>query len=135
MDAGRRSIILRMESAQKSRGEAGGVAASKRANTRRGWIADWRERHQTAMSFWLHMVGIPLALGSIPLAVWQLVEWRWDLWWRPAGMLALGYLLQWIGHRHEGNDVGEIIPIKRALGLPFVAISPRFAGSPQKRDR
>jgi hypothetical protein len=41
------------------------------------------------------------------------------------GALAVGYLLQWIGHRIEGNDVGELIPLKRLLGLPVVAIAPR----------
>jgi len=60
------------------------------------------------------------------LAVVQLVEWRWDLWWRPVGLLVFSYLLQWIGHRIEGNDLGEVVFIKRLLGLPYVAISPRY---------
>ncbi len=95
---------------------------------RPAWLQSWLERHQSPLSFWLHAIGIPLAVASIPLAIVQLVEWRWDLWWRPAGLLFAGYLLQYIGHRHEGNDVGEVILIKRLLGMPYVAVSPRFAG-------
>ena len=50
-------------------------------------------------------------------------------------MFVLGYLLQWIGHRIEGNDVGEFIPIKKLLGLPVVAIAPQhrsFSRTPQQ---
>ena len=43
-----------------------------------------------------------------------------------------GLLLQWIGHRVEGNDVGEFIPVKRLLGLPVVAIAPR-SGAPEAK--
>lgn len=90
------------------------------------WWRHWLERHQSPASFWLHVVGIPLTIAFVPLALWQLSEWRWDLWWRPAGLLALGYLLQWIGHKLEGNDMGEVILIKKWLGRPYVAVSPRF---------
>jgi hypothetical protein len=38
----------------------------------------------------------------------------------------LGYLLQWIGHLAEGNDLGEWAAIKRLLGLPYVGIAPRW---------
>jgi len=91
-----------------------------------GWLGNWRARHQTPLSFWLHMVGIPIAVLALPLAIWQLVEGRWDLWWRPVALLVGGYLLQWLGHLHEGNDVGEVILIKRLLGRPYTAIAPRF---------
>ena len=60
------------------------------------------------------------------LAGVQLAQWRWDQWWRPVGLLVLSYLLQWIGHRIEGNDLGEVVFIKRLLGLPYVAVSPRY---------
>jgi hypothetical protein len=91
-----------------------------------GWLANWRARHQTPLSFWLHLVGIPIAILALPLAIWQLVESRWDLWWRPVALLVGGYFLQWLGHRHEGNDVGEIILVKKLLGRPYTAIAPQF---------
>jgi hypothetical protein len=34
--------------------------------------------------------------------------------------------LQYIGHKLEGNDVGEWAGIKKLLGLPYVGISPRW---------
>jgi hypothetical protein len=83
------------------------------------WLRNWLERHQHPVSFYLHLVGIPMAVAAIPLLFLQ--EWWWAL-----GLFVGGYGLQFIGHAIEGNDVGELIPIKRALGLPYVAISPRW---------
>jgi hypothetical protein len=96
------------------------------AETRPAWLQNWFERHQHPVSRWLHYVGIPLAVAALVLALVQLIGWRWGLWWRPAALLFLGYLLQFIGHRIEGNDVGEVILIKRLLGRPYCAISPRY---------
>ncbi|MCK6457783.1 MAG: DUF962 domain-containing protein [Phycisphaerae bacterium] len=90
------------------------------------WLDNWFERHQHPLSRGLHYVGIPLTIAFIPLAAWQLVEWRWDLWWRPTVLLVVGYGLQWMGHVIEGNDMGEVILVKRLLGRPYVAVSPRY---------
>ena len=92
------------------------------------WLANWLERHQSRLSFWLHVVGIPLTILGVALGIWQLYHDLWELWWRPLSLLAAGYLLQWIGHIHEGNDMGEVIAVKRLLGRPYVAVSPRFGG-------
>jgi len=73
----------------------------------------------------LHAVGIPLLVIGLVLGAWQLWQWRWDLWWRPVGLIVVSYVLQWIGHRIEGNDMGEIIVIKKLLGKPYVAEVPR----------
>lgn len=81
--------------------------------------ANWLERHQHPVSFALHLVGIPLTL--VGLALLAVAPWYWG-----AGAFALGYLLQLVGHRIEGNDVGELIPVKRLLGLPVVPIAPRY---------
>jgi len=85
---------------------------------RKRW-AGWRCRHQLPFNFWLHMVGIPLAVLGVVL-------WCFGAW--TGGTLAFvgGYLLQWIGHRAEGNDVGELVPLKRLLGLPYVTVAPRW---------
>jgi hypothetical protein len=64
------------------------------------------------------------------MAVTGLVVLFFEPWWGLAG-LVVGYLLQYIGHRAEGNDVGEFIPIKRLLGLPCVAIAPRWQQNSQ----
>ncbi len=92
-------------------------------------LRNWLERHQHPANKSLHAVGIPLLIGALLLGGTQLLHWRWDLWWRPAGLLAVSYLLQWIGHRVEGNDMGEVILVKKIAGLPYTAVAPRYAGS------
>ena len=87
------------------------------------WLANWRSRHRHPASLTLHAIGIPLTIWAVVLAGFQLADWRWDLWWRPAGLLAAGYLLQWIGHRVEGNDMGKVILIKKTLGRPYIAVA------------
>jgi len=94
-----------------------------------GWLRNWLERHQHPVSLALHAIGIPMTIAFIPLAIWQLADWRWDLWWRPTLLLLGGYALQWAGHAIEGNDMGEIILIKRWLGRSYVAVSPRYRRS------
>ena len=90
---------------------------------------NWLERHQHPVSFWIHMVGIPLAVVGVVLLF--LEPWYWGV-----GAIVVGYFLQWIGHRVEGNDVGEFIPIKKILGLPYIAVVPRTpAGAPIPSDR
>ena len=38
-----------------------------------------------------------------------------------------GYMVQFLGHAIEGTDPGEIILLKRRLGLPYVDIAPAHA--------
>jgi len=91
------------------------------------WWINWRARHRHPASLALHVIGIPMTLAALILAVVQLTGWRWDLWWRPAALVVGGYLLQWVGHLVEGNTMGEIILIRRWRGRPYVAVSPRYA--------
>jgi uncharacterized membrane protein YGL010W len=96
------------------------------------WLRNWLDRHQHPASIGLHVVGIPLTVLAVIVGGWQLADWRWDLWYRPAALLAIGYLLQWVGHTIEGNDMGEVILIKRLLGRPYVALSPRARRQPSE---
>jgi hypothetical protein len=100
------------------------------------WLSNWFERHQHPASLVLHVIGIPMTIAFIPLALWQLSENRWDLWWRPTALLVVGYALQWLGHFIEGNDMGEVILIKKLLGKPYIAVAPRDtrAASPPRGD-
>ena len=59
------------------------------------------------------------------LVVVQLRDGAWSLWWRPAGLVVLSYALQWVGHRIEGNDMGEMVLLKKLVGRPYVSIAPR----------
>lgn len=90
------------------------------------WLESWRARHRSRLSFWLHMLGIPLSVVAVALLACQLGSDRFGPWWLPPSLFALGYGLQYFGHRHEGNDMGEIILLKRMLGLPYVSVSARY---------
>jgi hypothetical protein len=81
--------------------------------------ANWLERHQHPVSFALHLVGIPLTLVGLGLLF--IAPWGWGV-----GAFVAGYLLQFVGHRIEGNDIGELIPVRRLLGLPVVPIAPQY---------
>lgn len=90
-----------------------------------GWLKNWFDRHQHPVSLTLHIIGIPLTIACVPLALVQLSRDQWDLWWRPVALLVGGYFLQWLGHVIEGNDMGEVIVVKKMLGKPYVAVAPR----------
>ena len=88
-------------------------------------LQGWRLRHQLPFNFAIHMIGIPMAVLS-PLLFF--VDWYWAV-----GAFVLGYVLQYIGHLAEGNDLGEWAAIKRLLGLPYVGIAPRWNPQDPKR--
>lgn len=98
----------------------------EKKSSRPAWLRNWLARHQNPVSFWLHMAGIPMTIAAVLLAIVQLSRDEWSLWWRPAALFVGGYFLQWIGHLIEGNDMGEIILVKKKLGKPYVAVSPRY---------
>src|SRR5262245_35175130 len=66
-------------------------------------LRHWRERHQHPFNFAIHLVGIPLAVAGVVL----LFVLPWEEWYWGAGAFVFGYVLQWLGHVVEGNDVGE----------------------------
>jgi hypothetical protein len=86
-------------------------------------LQGWMLRHQLPFNFWIHMIGIPMSLlVGVPLLLLSYwIPWYWGL-----SAFVLGYVLQWIGHLAEGNDLGEWAAIKRMLGLPYVGIAPRW---------
>ncbi len=73
-----------------------------------------------------------MTIAAGVVLVWQLVVATsdptiWAYWWRPLVLAVIGYGLQWIGHVHEGNDMGEMILIKRWLGMRYTDVSPRYS--------
>jgi hypothetical protein len=93
-------------------------------------LHNWRERHQHPFNFWIHMVGIPLAVAGVVL----FLVLPWSMWYWALAAFVAGYILQWIGHRVEGNDLGEWAAIKRLLGLPYVGIAPTRAKACDARE-
>src|SRR5205085_9235973 len=65
---------------------------------RRAWkfakkaLANWRERHRHPFNFAVHLLGIPAVLVGIVLLF--VLPWYWGV-----GLLVLGSLFQWVGHR------------------------------------
>ena len=82
-------------------------------------LQGWRLRHQLPFNFAIHLIGIPLAVSGVFLLLLPALVLG-------AGAFVLGYVLQYIGHLAEGNDLGEWAAIKRLLGLPYVGIAPRW---------
>ena len=91
-------------------------------------LRNWRLRHRHPFNFGIHLIGIPLAVAGVVLMCLQ--EWAWGI-----GAFVLGYFLQFLGHRVEGNDVGEWAGIKRLIGLPYVGIAPRWEQADAQRSR
>jgi hypothetical protein len=89
---------------------------------RRG-LDNWLERHQLPFNRRIHFVGIPLSLVVAPLLLLVL---PWEQWYWAAAAFVGGYVLQWVGHLAEGNDLGEWAAVKRLLGLPYVGVAPRW---------
>ena len=94
-------------------------AIAKNCHMIAGFIKNYIERHQHPLNQLLHLIGVPLTF-LVSLALW----WQGHGWWA-LGAFVGGYVLQFVGHAIEGNDAGEMILVKRALGLPYVEIIPR----------
>jgi hypothetical protein len=86
-------------------------------------LRNWRERHRHPFNFAIHLIGIPMAVIGVLLLFF--LDWYWGV-----ALFVLGYVLQWIGHLVEGNDLGEWAGVKRMLGMPYVGISPRWQQEP-----
>ncbi len=83
------------------------------------FIKNYIERHQHPASQVLHLIGVPL---TFIVSVFCLAYHQG--WWA-LGAFVGGYVLQFLGHAIEGNDAGETILVKKALGLPYIDIVPR----------
>ena len=82
------------------------------------FLKNYIARHQNRANKALHVVGVPL---TFVVSVILLIEQRPD--WAAAAFVG-GYLLQIAGHAIEGNDAGELILIKKALGKPYQEFAP-----------
>jgi uncharacterized membrane protein YGL010W len=71
-------------------------------------LRGWLERHQHPLSFYLHVIGIPMTLLALPLFFGH--RWR-----RALSLFGGGYTLQFLGHMVEGNPPGEVLALQRRL--------------------
>lgn len=65
------------------------------------WIRQYSAGHQNPVNRVCHTVGIPMIVVSlvlVPVAVWH-SGW----WWAAAGLFAIGWGFQFVGHAFEGK--------------------------------
>jgi hypothetical protein len=72
----------------------------------KAFIRDYIERHRHPLNAGLHLVGVPMVcFGIFQLFGGQPVC--------GAACFSLGYLAQYLGHRAQGNEVGEVTLAKK----------------------
>lgn len=73
------------------------------------FLIDYCQRHKHPANAAFHIVGVPAAFyGMFELFTGKPL--------RGAGLIVFGYFLQYLGHRVQGNEVGEVTLIKRIYG-------------------
>lgn len=85
----------------------------------RRFLSNYLPRHQNRINRALHLVGVPLSFIVAPLLALGGRDWTVHV-----GCFVGGYLLQFAGHAIEGNDAGEVVFVKRMLGLPYNEYAP-----------
>jgi hypothetical protein len=74
-------------------------------NSLRAFIIDYISRHAHPVNAVLHLIGVPAVfVGLYYLFLRQPVL--------ASGLIFFGYLLQYLGHKAQGNEVGEVTLIK-----------------------
>ena len=94
----------------------------------RRFLVNYIARHQHPANRVLHAIGLPV---TFLLPLWLLA--RGESFYALLAFIA-GYALQFLGHAIEGNDAGEVVLVKRLLGLPAVPIAPRYQSPADSTD-
>lgn len=69
------------------------------------FLVDYGQRHAHPVNAVLHILGVPMAFWGFYRMVSGAPS---DGFW----LVVCGYLLQYVGHRAQGNEVGEVTLIK-----------------------
>ncbi len=88
-------------------------------------VSNWLERHREPLSFVLHMIGIPPTIVGVLMIPIYAYLMSFNLFLLALALFVGGYLIQFLGHALEGSDPGEIILLKRKLGLSYVEVAPK----------
>jgi uncharacterized membrane protein YGL010W len=69
------------------------------------FVVDYIKRHAHPANAVLHIVGVPSAFFGVYCLFTGQVK-------TGLGLIVFGYFLQYLGHRAQGNEVGEVTLIK-----------------------
>jgi len=69
------------------------------------FLTDYCRRHAHPVNAVLHLIGVPMVLFGL----YELTQGKAA---QSFFLIVLGYLLQYLGHRAQGNEVGEVTLIK-----------------------
>jgi len=72
------------------------------------FVIDYLKRHAHPLNALMHIFGVPAAFAGVYL----LFTGRLILGF---GLILAGYFLQYLGHKAQGNEVGEVTLIKYLL--------------------
>lgn len=73
------------------------------------FVIDYCQRHAHPANAVLHIFGVPMAFYGL----FKLITGDFVL---GLSLLFFGYLFQYLGHRAQGNEVGEVTLIKKIYG-------------------
>jgi hypothetical protein len=74
----------------------------------KAFVIDYCQRHAHPVNAVLHIFGVPMAFYGL----WKLITGDFVL---GIALLFFGYLFQYLGHRAQGNEVGEVTLIKSII--------------------
>ncbi len=72
------------------------------------FLIDYAQRHKHPVNAALHIVGVP----AVFYGVYLLFVRNYLI---ASALIVFGYLLQYLGHRAQGNEVGEVTLIKKII--------------------
>lgn len=72
------------------------------------FIVDYCQRHAHPVNALLHLIGVPMVFYGLYCFLEKMPA-------AAIALIALGYFFQYLGHRTQGNEVGEVTLIKKCL--------------------
>ena len=90
----------------------------------KAFLRNYLPRHRNRVNQVLHLIGVPLTFVGTP---WTFLAGAGPVW--PCVCFFGGYLLQFAGHAVEGNDAGEVVFLKKKLGMAYTEYGPGAAPS------
>jgi len=80
----------------------------------------WLQRHRGLTTFVLHMIGIPPTILGVLFVSIYLSLVSAAIFLLALALFLGGFALQFAGHFLEGTDPGEVIYLKRKMGMPYI---------------